>query len=499
MLQTDDLQPLTSYHILQHVSCPNGGKLVHIPDENDAGTAFHGPQESLHQGNIHHGTFIDDDDIGFDGVILVFIKGLAAVILADEIDAQHAMDGLGFYACGLRHPLGRPARGRCQNHIQVFLLQDADDGIDGGGFPGAGAAGDDEDTVGHGFRHGHALLQGQGHASFLFYPANLFCDSFHIRRVILRRQFQQPLRHGHFRIKIIIQINTIHAIQLFLPNLAVHLQFPDGIFHGQRMQFQKLHRLFDERFLGQEAVTVTRGSIQNIFHRRLHPVGVIGGNAGAGRHFVGHFEANAHHIIRQAVGVIFHHLKGAVFILFINTHGIGRGNIEALQKHHSPAQFMLFTEGFGNFLGFIEADALDLRQHVGLFFDDIEGGLPKAFHDALGRFGPDALDHAGGKVFFHACYGGGHGFFIILHLDLPAVQGVHRPVAPDLQGLAAVDIGNGAHAGHLIILCGQGKNRVAVILILIDDILHFANDLQIFHAFTSLSCLFFHFNENIIA
>ena len=249
------------------------------------------------------------------------------------------------------------------------------------------------------------------------------------------------------------------------------------------MQFQQFHTLIDQLFLGQETVPIACRRIQYILHRRLHTVGVIGGNARACSHFICHFKADPHHIISQTIGIIFHDLKGTALIFLINAHGIGRRNIKALQEHHGSAQFVLFAESFGNLLGFIIADALDLRQHIWLFFDDIKGRFPESFHDTLCRFRPDPLNETGGKVFFHPCCGGRHGLFVILHLHLPAVKGVHRPAAADLQRFAAVDIGHCAYAGHLVILCGQSKNRIAVILILIDDILYFACKFQIFHAF----------------
>ena len=147
---------------------------------------------------------------------------------------------------------------------------------------------------------------------------------------------------------------------------------------------------------------------------------------------------------------------------------------------------MLFAEDLGNFLCFIVADALDFRQKIRLFLNHIKRCLTEALHNPLCRFRPDALNHSRGKIFLHPCRSGRHGFFVIPHLYLPAVKGVHGPASVNFQCFAAVNLRHNAHAGHLIILCCQRKNRIAVILIPVNDILHLAGNFQILHAFPSL-------------
>ena len=108
---------------------------------------------------------------------------------------------------------------------------------------------------------------------------------------------------------------------------------------------------------------------------------------------------------------------------------------------------------------------------------DIQGLVPEAGDDALGQLGAHPLDGAGGEV---AEDGGGVGrqvSFVLLHLELAAVLGVMNPVAPQNEAVAVPDVGHGAAGGDDVVLQTEVQNRVAVVLIGVDDVLHGALEL----------------------
>ena len=256
------------------------------------------------------------------------------------------MDGLCFHAGGFRHALRCPSRWRGKHNFLLLLLQYPQYGIDGGGFACTRSACDNQHAAAHGLQHSKPLFLRQYHAGFFFYPFDCPRNGFRVRRLIFRRKLQQVLCDCHLRIKIIIQIHAVPAgfLQPFLPELAVYLQLPYGIFHRQRVQPQQLHGILDQFSLWQKTVPVCRRIVQHIFHSRFHAVRVILGNADVRRHFIRHFEANAQHIVRKTVRIVFHNVKRTVLKLFIYLHGIGWGNIKALQKHHCATQLMLFAK-----------------------------------------------------------------------------------------------------------------------------------------------------------
>ena len=147
-------------NIPQYIPRPHAGELVHIPHQDKPGAHVYCPQQGMHKADIHHGHFIYNDDIGIQRIFFISVKmhshalgslsrpwraGDHRAVIAGHSHRdqfQHAVDGPGLISCCLRHPLGRPARGRCQKYFHSLDLKVPDDCIDGGCLTGTGASGD---------------------------------------------------------------------------------------------------------------------------------------------------------------------------------------------------------------------------------------------------------------------------------------------------------------------------------------------------------------------
>ena len=232
----------------------------------------------------------------------------------------------------------------------------------------------------------------QNDTCFLFHAGNLIGYALHIGTHILLRKFQQTFRHCHFRVEIGVQIYTVHAVHGFLPDLTIHLQFPNGVFHMVWMELQQLFCLLHQTFLRQITIPVGCRIGEDIFHCRLYPIGVVRGNTSRCRHFIRHAKTNAPNIICQPIRVMLHHFKSTGFIFLINPHGISGRNVKFLQKQHSFSQFMLFPENLGNPLGFFVGQPFDFRQLFRLFLNDIKRGFSKSVYDLLCNLWANTLD-----------------------------------------------------------------------------------------------------------
>ena len=122
MLQSDYFQPFTANHVFQYIAGANGRQLVYVPYKNQAGSWCHCPQQGMHQHNIHHGSFVNDDDIRFNGIFFISVKGLSADIFSQKGAFQHTVNGLGFYTCGFAHALCRSSCGRRQHYLTALVF-----------------------------------------------------------------------------------------------------------------------------------------------------------------------------------------------------------------------------------------------------------------------------------------------------------------------------------------------------------------------------------------
>ena len=176
--------------------------------------------------NVHHGHLVDDDRVRLQRILLVPLKGGrlgAALAVRPARQLQQPVDGLGFTAGGLRHPLGCPARGCRQPDVQPFRLQIADDGIDGRRFARTGAAGDDQQSLAGRFPHGFLLHLIQLHAGIFFNGSDPVIQRC-LRYIVAHPQIKQHPGRVHLQIIIIGGVNLHHAVFFLADDLPIHEQ-----------------------------------------------------------------------------------------------------------------------------------------------------------------------------------------------------------------------------------------------------------------------------------
>ena len=92
--QADHGETAAVNQIPQHISRAHTGQLVNIPHQDQAHAVRHSPQQCIHQEDIDHGAFIDNEHIPFQRILAV------ARIALRRLDFQQPVEGLGFYARG---------------------------------------------------------------------------------------------------------------------------------------------------------------------------------------------------------------------------------------------------------------------------------------------------------------------------------------------------------------------------------------------------------------
>lgn len=130
-----------------------------------------GAQEILHQIDVHHRTFVDDQDIGIQGSRFVSLKTSLF-----RIDFEETVDCFCGSACGFGHPLGSSACRGAEKEFDLLGFKDTEDGLNQGGFAYTGTAGDDGGAMfDYGFK-GFYLLFREFDTEFVLHPGNGFWD-----------------------------------------------------------------------------------------------------------------------------------------------------------------------------------------------------------------------------------------------------------------------------------------------------------------------------------
>jgi len=79
--------------------------LVDVADEQQAHVGRDGFQERVHQHNVNHRTFVDNECIALQRALVV------ALVSLGWVELQQSVDGLGLHARSLSHALGSSAGG----------------------------------------------------------------------------------------------------------------------------------------------------------------------------------------------------------------------------------------------------------------------------------------------------------------------------------------------------------------------------------------------------
>jgi hypothetical protein len=94
-------------HVGQDLTGPDRGKLIDVADDYQRRMVGDRPQQCLHQQDIDHRGFVDDQQVALEWVVATAFETAAL-----GIDLEQSVNGLGSKASGFRHPLGGAASRR---------------------------------------------------------------------------------------------------------------------------------------------------------------------------------------------------------------------------------------------------------------------------------------------------------------------------------------------------------------------------------------------------
>ena len=228
-----------SDNVLQHTARTDTWQLVDITHQDQSGSHTDSFQQGIHQENVYHGHFINDDHIRFQRIFFIPFKGsCAAVVRRHPRQLQKPVDRHCLPTGGFRHPLGCAACRCRQKDLHVLRLKIPDNGIDRGRLTGTRSSRDDQHTIFHCFHHGFSLHLIQSDRCLLLYFRKLFHDLafFHLTFQI---QIMQHLSHVQLHIVILPIPDHDFSILLFHDQFPIHTQIHELGLHLLFLHAQK--------------------------------------------------------------------------------------------------------------------------------------------------------------------------------------------------------------------------------------------------------------------
>ena len=383
--------------IRQDLAGADRRKLVDVANDQEGGPVGHRLHERLHQHDIDHGGFVDNQQVTVERVV---VAALEAATL--RVDLKQPVYGLGLEAGCLGHAFGGAAGRRTQEKAGALRREDSQNRFDDGGLSDAGPAGHDQ-YLGHQCEPDRGdLAFGQGETDVLLNPRQglVWIDRWPRQRASC--QSHQTLGDDAFRpmqtrqkyagrfadpvgdYRALLQLETERSADKLLRDLEQLL--------GERYQL----------FRRQAAMTLIRGFGQRVGysgahtdHRRLLDAELHGDR-------VGSLEADAADIARQAIRILGHDLNGVGTIGLEDPHRPRRADTMAVQEHHDFPHRLLLGPGCENASSANPPDPIDLAQPIRRCLNDVEHLLAEGTHEFLGIDGSHAPDHAGREVFLDA-------------------------------------------------------------------------------------------------
>lgn len=120
----------------------DGGQLVDVADQKKVSMFGEGAKEAAHEGNVDHGAFVNDEQLGVKGAGFVALKSAAL-----GIHFQKTVNGFRRLAGGFGHSFGGAAGGSAEEKGDLFGVKNFEEGAKEGCFSDARAAGDNNDAV----------------------------------------------------------------------------------------------------------------------------------------------------------------------------------------------------------------------------------------------------------------------------------------------------------------------------------------------------------------
>jgi len=125
-----------AWDVVQDIARTDRGKLVGITDQDDFHPGRYCLEQVVHEDDVDHRTLIEYQGISFERMFRI------ALIPLWRFELEQPVDGLGFHAGCLAHPLGSPSRGSGTQHLVAGCPQCLDDAERGRCLAGSWAAGE---------------------------------------------------------------------------------------------------------------------------------------------------------------------------------------------------------------------------------------------------------------------------------------------------------------------------------------------------------------------
>ena len=209
--------------ILKDASRSHAGQLVLVSHQDQPGAGQHGFEKRVHQGQVHHGHLVNDENVCIQGIFFISLEPAFSFALRASAYFQKPVDGGRLISGGLCHPFGRSSGRRGQKDRHALAFKEPDHGIDGGGLSGSRSSGQHQDPPF--YRFGHCLFLHLVQAQ----PGVIF-DFF---QTLQKQVFGNRLRHiqvmEHF---CSLQLHVI-KMGCIDPDAVFCLFYHDLSFHGQ--------------------------------------------------------------------------------------------------------------------------------------------------------------------------------------------------------------------------------------------------------------------------
>ena len=389
--------------------------------------------------------------------------------LGVELGLQQAVDRGGFPASAFTEPLGSPPRRRSQQRGQLHLVKQRQNAGHGGGFAGAGTAGDDHDPLLRRRPDGLQLILGIFDVRLLLdFPEHPLQAGGRLRRIA--GHIQNPLADCSLRL---VQLRNIAGVQPRhrIADQTVHVrQAGDTSLNGLHLQVQQRRRGGSQLVPGNKRMTVGLVEGQLEQDAGFHPALVVGLHPQLQGKNIHHSKISAEIGVCQHIGVVLQGVHSQLAVGPVQPHGQLRREPVGRQELNETPHTDLFPEAFGDFPGLGQGDSRHLGQGFRLVFNDLQAPFAEGHDNPGGSFFTHAFHCPGGQIGQDLIPGLRHEPLQQIRLKLAAIGGMGGPAAGDGQTFSHHRHGDGSHhRHHLPILRLQPQNGVPVFLILKDD------------------------------
>jgi hypothetical protein len=442
--EADDGQGAAIDEITEDVAGADGGELIDVADEEEGGVRGHGAEQLMEEGDVDHGTFIDDEKLCIERVM--FVAGEAA----SGLDFEQAMDGLGVGVGGFGEAFGGATGGGAEKNADLFRVEDEEQGADEGGFPDAGAAGDDEEALGEGEAEGILLGRREVLTGYGFGPGDGLVEV--DGRVGIWPLLEAVDEMGDARFGALE--GGEEEERLVFDGFEDEVPLEEGAF--ERLgdngigDGEQLGGGIAELFGGQGAVSGLGGFEEDMIEAGGGAEERIERDTEFLGDLIGGFETDAGDIAGEDIGVGAELIDGMLAVGFEDADGAAGADAVGMEEDHDGADDLLFGPSVFDLFTAFGADAIDLFEACGSVFNDVEDGVSEAVDQLAGVDGTDAFDHAAAEVFFDAFAGVGRGRGEELGMELESVIPVAHPPPLGIDPFAGGDAGERSDEGDEI-------------------------------------------------